>query len=176
MSTLAKRFTALSQKLDELSGRPEEMLTELSKQREELRFESFDLSTAWEIGCKIREIGLEEKLPVAAEIRLGAQVAFHVGLPGAAACNDAWARRKGAVVEQYLDSSLAVGVSYDQDWEGGFDAMSKLSANDYAAHGGAFPLLLTTGVALGYTAASGLPSIHDHALVVTAIAAVLGKF
>ncbi len=174
MKSLTETFRSIRDNLDRLGENPEQLLAELRNQHATLRFSTFDLDTAWRIGCNIREIALAENLPIAAEVRLGTQVAFHTALPGAATTNDQWARRKGAVVEQYLDSSLAVGVSYDLDGNGGFDANSKLSPHDYAAHGGAFPILLPSGVALGYVAVSGLPAVHDHAVVVAALSAELG--
>lgn len=174
MNELTASFRTLCEQLDSLS-KPE-LLAEIKTQQETLRFTTFDLDTVWEIGTKIREIALEDSLPVAVDVRLGTQTAFHVALPGAGTTNDWWARRKGKVVEQYNQSSLYVGVDYElNDGEGGFDQQSKLPADEYAAHGGAFPILLTSGVSLGYVAVSGLAAAHDHALVVTALSSVLSQ-
>ncbi|PWF26971.1 heme-degrading domain-containing protein [Ancrocorticia populi] len=174
MSNLSQSFVELCQHFDGLSQ--PELLAEVHDQEKNLRFESLDLDTIWEIGTSIRSIARTEDLPVAVDIRVGTQTIFHTALPGAGTTNDCWARRKGRVVEQYTQSSLRVGLTYElNDGEGGFDEQSKLPAEDYAAHGGAFPLLLTSGLSLGYVAVSGLAAAHDHALVVTALSSVLHK-
>ncbi|MGO1591298.1 MAG: heme-degrading domain-containing protein [Ancrocorticia sp.] len=172
MSKPTESFHILCQHLDELS-KPD-LLAKVRHQEEDLRFASFDLDTAWQIGVLIRDIAIEANLPIAVDIRIGTQTLFHAAMPGAGTTNDWWARRKGRVVEQYNQSSLRVGTDYElNDGSGGFDEQSKLPADQYAAHGGAFPILLPSGVAIGYVAVSGLAAAHDHALVVTALSSVL---
>lgn len=160
--------------LEKLEGNPAELLQTLQKQVQELRFITLDLDTTWKIGTLIREAGVEGKLPIAIDIAVGQQTVFHAALPGSSADNDAWARRKAAVTNRYLEPSLAVGIRFDLESEG-FDHSSRLPVNDYAAHGGAFPLLLNTGIPVGHVVVSGLPAIHDHALVATAIHHVLAE-
>ena len=43
----------------------------------------------------------------------------------------------------------------------------------YAAHGGAFPILLRGTGCIGTVAVSGLPQLEDHRLVVEVLEAVL---
>ena len=45
----------------------------------------------------------------------------------------------------------------------------------YAAHGGAFPILLRGTGCIGTVAVSGLPQLEDHRLVVEALEAVLAS-
>jgi len=158
--------------LEALAQNPHELLTALAKQHEQLRFATFDVQASWQLGVTLREVGVAERLPIAIDITLGLQTVFHAALPGSSADNDAWARRKAAVADRYLESSLAVGVRFDRD-HGGFDVSSRLPVMDYAAHGGALPLLLTSGVHLGHVAVSGLPQLQDHALVVSALETLL---
>jgi uncharacterized protein (UPF0303 family) len=148
---------------------PDALLTDLAEQGRRLRFETIDLETAWEMGCLIRALGVRGGFAIAIDIALGGQTAFHAALPGTSADNDAWAARKAAVSDRYLESSLAVGVRFDAQ-PGGFDANSRLPVGQYAAHGGAIPLLLTTGAWVGHAVVSGLPAVSDHALVATVIA------
>ena len=61
-------------------------------------------------------------------------------------------------------ASLYVGTDFQQKEED-FDLTSRRNTHDFAAHGGAFPLLLPSGLVFGVTAVSGLPSIYDHSLV-----------
>lgn len=169
---MVERFRRSAAALDALATRPDELLDVLAGQLQQLRFPTMDLDTTWRIGSLLREAGLAEQLPIAIDITLGLQTAFHAALPGSSVDNDDWARRKAAVADRYIESSLAVGLRFDRD-HGGFDIASRLPLGDYAAHGGAVPLLLSTGIPVGHVVVSGLPSIHDHALVVTALATVL---
>ncbi len=167
-------FREISQRLDALEGDAEALAAELATHVAELRFTTFSLDAAWQLGLIAREVGVAEGLPIAVEVMVGQQVAFHTALPGANADNDAWAHRKGAVVDRYLDSSMAVGLFFDAVADG-FDASSRLPEGDYVAAGGGFPLLLTTGIAVGHIAVSGLPMLHDHALAVASIRALLAQ-
>jgi uncharacterized protein (UPF0303 family) len=169
VSTTTQTFRSLAAELDTLASHPDQLLAALDQQARELRFPALGLDTAWQIGCLIRRVGAAEALPIAIDIHIGTQQVFHAALPGAVADNDGWAARKAAVAIRYGESSLAVQVRFDRD-QGGFDQASRLPAGDYAAAGGAIPLLLPSGIAVGVVAVSGLPSIHDHALAATVIA------
>lgn len=165
-----EEFRAQAARLGALSR--DDLRRELAEQAKTLRFAAIDIGATWEIGVLIRTTADYLGLPIAVDVTLGQQTVFHAALPGATAENDAWARRKGAVADRYLDSSLAVGLSYEGGPDG-FDARSRLPIEEFAAHGGAFPLLLETGVWVGHVAVSGLPAIDDHALVVCALERVL---
>jgi len=169
---LPQAFRAKAVQLDSLAAKPHDLIAQLDADLARLRFATLDHAQAWTIGLLIREVGIAQGLPIAIDLKLGQQTAFHAGLPGASADNDSWAARKQAVAYRYADSSLAVGLKFDQ--QGGFDEIARLPKETYAAHGGAIPLLLESGIPVGVAAVSGLPSIHDHALVTAAIAAALG--
>ena len=149
-----------------------ELLDELVAQESRLVFDSFDEETAWALGVALREAAVAAALPVAISIRRNGQRLFHAALPGASADNDGWLERKSAVVDRYGRSSLRVGEQFRVDG-GSFEASSRLDSADYAAHGGAFPILVRGTGCVGTVAVSGLPQMEDHQLVVDTIEAFL---
>ncbi|EXG82788.1 heme-degrading domain-containing protein [Cryptosporangium arvum] len=144
----------------------DEALETLLAQEDRLVFPRFDEQTAWELGGALRAAALAERLPVAIAIRRGAALLFHTALPGASADNDGWLRRKAAVVERYGHSSYYVGCRFRAEG-GDFDVDSRLDTGEYAAHGGAFPLIVAGSGAIGSVGVSGLPQVEDHRFVVT---------
>lgn len=149
-----------------------ELLDELVAQESRLVFDSFDEETAWALGVALREAAVAAFLPVAISIRRNGQRLFHAALPGASADNDGWLERKSAVVDRYGRSSLRVGEQFRVDG-GSFEANSRLDSSDYAAHGGAFPILVRGTGCVGTVAVSGLPQVEDHQFVVDTIGAFL---
>lgn len=145
-----------------------ELLGELEAQESRLVFASFDEADAWAIGTALRDAALAADLPVAISIRRNGQRLFHTALPGASADNDGWLDRKCAVVDRYGRSSLRVGEQFRVDGTS-FDADSRLDPARFAAHGGAFPILLRGTGCIGTIAVSGLPQRDDHRLVVETI-------
>jgi len=150
-----------------------ELLDELEAQEARLVFDRFDEQTAWDVGVALRDAGLAAGLPIAISIRRNGQELFHAALPGASADNDGWLARKSAVVDRYGRSSLRVGEEF-RVRGGSFDEDSRLDVNRYAAHGGAFPILLRGTGCVGTVAVSGLPQLEDHRLVVETLETVLG--
>lgn len=153
-----------------MTGR--ELLDELEAQESRLAFDRFDENTAWELGVALREAALSAGLPVAISIRRNGQRLFHAALPGSSADNDGWLARKSAVVDRYGCSSLRVGEQFRVDG-GSFDEDSRLDLSLFAAHGGAFPILLRGTGCIGTVAVSGLPQLEDHRLVVATLEAFL---
>ncbi len=153
-----------------MTGR--ELLDELEAQESRLVFDRFDEQTAWDVGVALRDAGLAAGLPIAISIRRNGQELFHAALPGASADNDGWLARKSAVVDRYGRSSLRVGEEFRVHGES-FDVDSRLDVADFAAHGGAFPILIRGTGCVGTVAVSGLPQLEDHRLVVETLEAVL---
>ncbi|GAA5117454.1 heme-degrading domain-containing protein [Alloalcanivorax gelatiniphagus] len=145
-----------------------ELLDQLTAQESRLVFDFFDEDTAWALGVALREAALAASLPVAISIRRNGQRLFHAALPGASADNDGWLERKCAVVDRYGRSSLRVGEQFRVDGKS-FDEDSRLDPSAYAAHGGAFPVLVWGTGCVGTVAVSGLPQLEDHQLVVDVI-------
>src|SRR5829696_7784646 len=142
------------------------LLDELEAQESRLVFDRFDDDTAWALGVVLREAARVAELPVAISIRRNGQRLFHAALPGSSADNDGWLARKSAVVDRYGRSSLRVGEEFRGDGKS-FDADARLDPSKYAAHGGAFPILLRDTGCVGTVAVSGLPELDDHQFVVT---------
>lgn len=150
-------------------------LADLSAQQRRLTLPSFTYDDAWELGALLVRLARERRAPVAIDIRRGPQQVFHAALPGSSADNDAWLERKRRVVERYGESSLLVGARFRARGSS-FEESSRLDPDRYAAHGGAFPLLVAgvDGV-VGTVGVSGLPQTEDHALVVAALEQFAGK-
>src|SRR5688572_29532786 len=80
-------------------------------------------------------------LPVVVDITRSGQQLFHAALPGTAPDNDAWVVRKSAVVSRFGHSSLYMG-QLCRDAGTTLAERYGLSEEEYAAHGGAFPLVV----------------------------------
>ena len=78
------------------------------------------------------------------------------------------------MVDRYGRSSLRVGEQF-RVAGGSFDEDSRLDPSVFAAHGGAFPILLRGTGCVGTVAVSGLPELADHRLVVEALEAFLSR-
>ena len=135
-------------------------------------FDRFDEDTAWDLGVRLRDAAVSAGLPVAISIRRNGQRLFHAALPGASADNDGWLARKSAVVDRYGRSSLRVGEQFRVAGKS-FDEDSRLDPSLFAAHGGAFPILVRGTGCIGSVAVSGLPQVEDHRLVVEVLEALL---
>ena len=149
-------------------------LEELERQERELQFDRFDFDTAWRLGLALVEAGRSRELPIAIDIRRNGQQLFHAALPGTAPDNDAWLRRKTRVVDRFGLASLHVGERARQAGTT-FEEQMRLAPDEYAAHGGAFPIAVRGVGVIGTVAVSGLPQLEDHALVVEVLADVLDQ-
>lgn len=138
---------------------------ELARQERELVFEKFDEHDAWRLGSQMREAAAERDLPVAIDIRRNGHQLFHAALSGSAPDNDAWVERKVRVVTRFGKSSLRVGEEARVKGRT-FEEQMRLPPDEYAAHGGAFPLTIAGVGVVGVITVSGLPQLEDHAFVV----------
>jgi uncharacterized protein (UPF0303 family) len=146
----------------------------LVQEAAELRFADFSVEDAWRLGSAMRAVAAAELLPIVIGIRLGEQRVFHAALPGSSADNDDWLERKTRVVLRYAQASLAVGETFRERGKD-FDADSRRSVAEFAAHGGAVPLQLLSGTVIGAVGVSGLPQQDDHAFVVRMLREFLGE-
>lgn len=149
-------------------------LKRIELQERELQFDSFDMETAWALGSLLRSMASERKLGVVIDITLFSMPLFYTALQGATPDNPNWVRRKRACVFRFFKSSYAVGLSLAKQ-ESTLQAKFGLSDSDYASHGGSFPILVKGTGCIGAVTVSGLPQRDDHAMVVEALASLLGK-
>ena len=149
-------------------------LAELLAQEEELQFTTFTNATAWELGCALVDAARRDRLPVTIDVRRGDHQLFHAALAGTAANNDAWIERKNRVVRRFGHSSFYVGTKHRVDGTD-FAERELVDPREYAAHGGAFPVIVRGVGMVGTVTVSGLPQADDHRLVVDVLRAFLAE-
>lgn len=149
-------------------------LAELAADEDELQFTSFTNDDAWELGCALVAAARREAAPVAVEISRNHHRLFSAALTGATPDNASWIERKSRVVHRFGHSSLYVrqdsiarGTTFEEEF--GLDPAR------YAAHGGAFPLLVRDVGPVGVVAVSGLPQVDDHRMLVGVLRQHLGR-
>jgi uncharacterized protein (UPF0303 family) len=143
-------------------------LTDLAAEEEELQFGSFTNDDAWSLGSALVETARRDRSAVAIDITRNGHRLFHAALTGATPDNDSWIERKARVVHRFGHSSLymrqlcaAEGTTVEEKFG--------LDARRYAAHGGAFPILVRSVGPVGVVVVSGLPQVDDHRMVVAAL-------
>ncbi|MCG7206937.1 heme-degrading domain-containing protein [Streptomyces arenae] len=145
---------------------------ELEKQEQRLVFRQFTNDDAWALGSLLVELARERQAPVAVDIHRAGQQLFHAALPGSTPDNDAWIARKRRVVERYGAASYLVGARFRAKGTT-FEESSRLDPDEYAAHGGSFPITVENVGVIGSVTVSGLPQLQDHRFVVEALEAYL---
>jgi uncharacterized protein (UPF0303 family) len=148
---------------------PEDLLA----QERELQFERFDNDAALALGAALIAAAREDALAVTVDVRRGDQQLFHAALAGTAADNDAWIERKNRVVRRFGHSSFYVGTTLALEGAS-IEEKFLLDGNLYAAHGGAFPVIVRNVGMVGTVTVSGLPQAEDHRLVVAVLRQFLG--
>ena len=149
-------------------------LTDLAAEEEELQFSGFTNDDAWDLGSALVAAARRDGAPVAVDVSRHGHQLFHASLPGTSPDNDSWIQRKTRVVHRFGHSSLYVrqasierGTTFEEEF--GLDPAS------YAAHGGAFPIVVRSVGPVGAVVVSGLPQLEDHRTVVAALRAHLGR-
>ena len=152
----------------------EALLKQLEQEERELQFDRFSNEDAIAIGLSLYETAKKNNLPVTIDVRRNGHQLFHLSMPGTSPDNDQWVARKVKLVNRMGMSSFRVGTllrSQNTTLEDRFE----LSHYEYAAHGGCFPVILKDTGAVGTVTISGLAQEDDHAMVVNALRAYLGK-
>jgi uncharacterized protein (UPF0303 family) len=149
-------------------------LAELAAEEEELRFDGFTNDDAWDLGSALVAVARRDGAPVAVDVSRHGHQLFHAALPGTSPDNDSWIQRKTRVVHRFGHSSLFVRqASIERGTT--FEAEFGLDPASYAAHGGAFPVVVRSVGPVGAVVVSGLPQLEDHRMVIAAIRAHLGR-
>jgi len=148
-------------------------LAKLDEHERLLLFRGFDLTTAWDLGSRLREAALQRRVAIAIEVRLQRETVFFCAMQGTTPENADWARRKRNTVELMQRSSYAVGRKLERD-DTSLEPKLGLAQRDYAAHGGSFPIRVEGVGYVGTVTISGLPQREDHELLVEVIAEMCG--
>ncbi len=151
----------------------EARLQALLRQEDALQFAEFTNDTAFAVGLRLVEAARKGSLVLTVDIRRNGHQLFHVALPGTSPDNDAWIERKNRVVNRFGHSSFYMGTLFASQ-QSTLDERALLDPRKYAAHGGAFPVIVKGVGPIGTITVSGLPQEEDHALVVRVVADYLG--
>jgi len=146
---------------------------QLIQEEQILRLPSLSVSDALEIGQVGTQIGINKKLPIAIEVRIGEWIVYHASLEGSKPENDWWISRKAAVVMLKHHSTMYERVSAEErgvDWH----AENNLKDETHAIHGGAIPLITDEGFK-GILVISGLPQVEDHLFAVEVLTEFLAR-
>ncbi len=150
-----------------------ELIASVEADERELVLTAFTYDDAWRLGCLLVELADERDLPVTIDVRKGAQQVFHAAREGTTPDNDTWVERKVRVVRRFGASSYLVGLRARAKGTT-FNDQHQLPLQEYAAHGGAFPVRVEGVGIVGVVTVSGLAQGDDHALVTEAIRTFLG--
>ncbi len=150
-----------------------EDITRIALQEQQLQFSSFDESTAWSLGSRLRALAVSRNLSVVIDIRRFGQPLFYTALAGTTPDNVDWVRRKSNLTARFLRSSYAVGLSLKLKGSS-LEQSYGLTNADYADHGGCFPIAVAQAGVIGSVTVSGLPQRADHELAVEALCEELG--
>jgi len=142
----------------------EALLHELRQQEEDIQFETFTNDTALAVGMALLEAAKNGGKAVAIDITRNGQQLFHFAMAGTSSDNGEWIKRKNRVVNRFGHSSYYVGISLKSTGRT-MEEKYLLPSSEYAAHGGAFPLIIKNVGVVGTITVSGLPQQEDHELV-----------
>ena len=152
----------------------EDTLKILLQEEQELQFTFFNETTAWQLGTQMAEHAMRENLPITIDITRGQHQLFHASMPGTAADNDEWVKRKVKLVNRFGHSSFYMGQSLKHKGKT-IEQSYLISESEFAAHGGCFPIIVKGTGMVGTITVSGLPQEEDHKLVVESIRAFLAE-
>jgi uncharacterized protein (UPF0303 family) len=143
-------------------------LEEVAAEEAELQLPGFTEDDAWTLGSALVATARAAGAPVAIDVRRNGHQLFHAALAGSSPDNDRWIERKARVVDRFGHSSLYVRLLCERDGTTLEDKFL-LDPREFAAHGGAFPLLVRGVGPVGTVVVSGLPQVEDHRMVVAAL-------
>jgi uncharacterized protein (UPF0303 family) len=155
----------------------EDDIAAIVKQEAALTLPGFTPDLAWQLGGLLRELAVAQRVPLVIDVRrFGSphQPLFYCALDGTTPDNARWVQRKVNVVARFHKSSYHVGRLLEQQ-KLSFAQRYNLPEEDYAAHGGGFPLNVAGTGIVGCVTVSGLPQRDDHNLVVEALCLLTGR-
>jgi uncharacterized protein (UPF0303 family) len=151
-----------------------EDLEQIALQEKELQLPRLDAQMAWELGTRLRAMGVERGMKLVIDVRRFGQPLFYSALDGTTPDNFEWVRRKSNVVARFHRSTYAVGLTQKSKGTS-LNERYGLPVADYVADGGGFPLAVKGAGVVGSATVSGLPQRDDHNFVVEALCGLLGR-
>ncbi len=139
-----------------------------------MQFARFNEESAWHLGLRLRQFAMARKAPLVIDVRRFGHPLFYCALPGSSPDNAAWAQRKANTVARFHRSSYYMGLELQLKGTNLADRFG-LTLNEFAAHGGSFPIAVAGTGVIGSATVSGLPQRDDHQLVVEALCAETGN-
>ncbi|MBQ0027280.1 MAG: heme-degrading domain-containing protein [Lachnospiraceae bacterium] len=152
----------------------EDKIKEVIEQEQKLKFGHFSNDDAYRLGTIIYEMAKERELPVTIEIRKNTQIVYHVALEGTSPDNDKWLERKYNLVNRTGLSSYRISLELKASGKT-LEERLELTTENYAAHGGCFPINVEGTGIIGTVAVSGLEQSMDHSLAIEGICKFLGR-
>ena len=146
-------------------------------QESTLTLPGFSADVAWQIGTTLRDLAIARGSSLVIDVRrFGSphQQLFYCALGNTTPDNARWVARKINVVARFHKSSYHIGRLLEQSGLT-FAERYNLSPEDYAAHGGCFPIQVAGTGIVGSVTVSGLPQREDHNIVVEALCLVTGR-
>lgn len=140
-----------------------QLMEKLLQEEKDYQFKEFPNNTAYEIGSRIIEKSLKEGKQILVEIQKNGEQLFYTKMNGATENNDNWVRRKNNTVRHFNHSSYYMHVLL-KETHSNIEAHS-LDSKDYAAEGGAFPIIIKDQGIVGTITVSGLTGAEDHGMV-----------
>lgn len=147
---------------------------ELLEQEQTLQFDHFTNEDALAIGLELIAEAQNRGASVTVDITRSGQRLFHFAMSGTAPDNAEWIRRKNNVVQRFGHSSYYIGTLLKQS-DLTMEQKYLISSHEFAAHGGAFPIIIRNVGVVGTITVSGLPQREDHALVVYVLTQALTR-
>jgi uncharacterized protein (UPF0303 family) len=150
----------------------ESEITTLIEQEERLQFSAFDNERAVRLGLALYEAARSRNVAVTIDVRTPNYQIFHLAMDGTTPNNDAWVTRKSNVVLRFHTSSYRLGRELARD-DDTLEQRQCVDPEEYAAHGGSFPIRVRGVGVVAAVTVSGLPQRDDHELVVSTLEAFL---
>lgn len=152
----------------------QELLRNCEQEERQLVFPRFSREDAFRLGCLLYENSKKYSDPCCFEITVNGLTVFRYFPQSAIPDSELWLARKRNSVNLMHMSTLHFMAWLEARQESLADR--KLDADQYAAGGGGFPILLQDTGAIGSICVSGMPDhLLDHQLLVGSIAEFLGK-
>ena len=130
---------------------------------EDLVFERFDSTVAWQLGCMLHQKAEERGLCIAASVTLNRRRLFYMAMDGTAPVNERWIARKENTVYTFFESSYEKSL-YMKLKNDSIGPRYGLNGADYAAAGGSVPVQVRGMGIAGTVTVSGLTEEEDHTL------------